>query len=113
MYLRSNIRFSSIVADSSIFSNDSNAVFARLRISEIKIPFYNFSENTHIKKLWAINICRGKRRPWENSSIAENGDYNNATSFLDLIATTVDEVKRYLDGRILQQLMMVSSQEYL
>lgn len=57
---------------------------------EIKIPFFNFAENSNISNDWGINICRGKRSPNEDSSIAENGVYGNAGSFLLLKGLNVD-----------------------
>ena len=52
---------------------------------EVRIPFFNFTENAAIDGTWGINICRGKRtNPREDCSIAENGGYHNMSAFRKL-----------------------------
>lgn len=56
---------------------------------EIMIPYYTLNISS-ANKLWGINLCRGARKPHEDSSIAENGAFNFAGKFLKLTGLNVD-----------------------
>lgn len=64
---------------------------------EVAIPFYNLGITPKVTSVWGINLCREKRRPGENSSIAKNGAFNIAGSFAELRGLNID-LRRYCYG---------------
>ncbi len=61
---------------------------------EIAIPFYALGITPAVGSTWAINVCREKKDPAENSSIADEGAFNNAAAFPDLRGISAD-LSRY------------------
>ena len=61
---------------------------------EIAIPFYALGITPAVGSTWAINVCREKKSPAENSSIADEGAFNNAAAFPDLLGIDAD-LSRY------------------
>lgn len=57
---------------------------------EIAIPFYALGLTPAVTDTWHINICREKKQPGENSSIAEQGAFNIASRFVELHGVTAD-----------------------
>ena len=57
--------------------------------TEIRIPFFNFTEKSPIDGIWGINVCRGKRtNPREDSSLT--GAYHKVDSFRQLTGIETD-----------------------
>lgn len=57
--------------------------------TEIRIPFFNFTEKNPIDGIWGINVCRGKRtNPREDSSLT--GEYHKVDSFRKLTGINTD-----------------------
>ena len=57
---------------------------------EVRIPFFCLGITPRVGPTWRLNVCREKRRPAENSSIADNGAFNIAGSFAELRGIEVD-----------------------
>lgn len=57
---------------------------------EMAIPFYGLGINSKVMETWGLNVCREKRKPAENSSIAEQGAFNIATRFAELTGLQAD-----------------------
>lgn len=57
---------------------------------EVVIPFYNFGISPKVTNSWRVNMCREKKKPEENSSIAEKGIFNSAPGFAQLKGLDVD-----------------------
>ncbi|MDO9464508.1 MAG: carbohydrate binding family 9 domain-containing protein [bacterium] len=61
---------------------------------EVAIPFYTLGITSKVSSTWGINLCREKKNPFENSSIAEDGAFNIAGRFLKLEGLDAD-FKKY------------------
>lgn len=61
---------------------------------ELAIPLYSLGLTPRVGETWGINICREKKSPAEDSSLAEQGSFNIAARFAELRGMTVD-VSRY------------------
>jgi hypothetical protein len=61
---------------------------------EIAIPFYSLGISPKVGSTWRINVCREKKKPAENSSLAEQGAFNIASRFAELRGLDAD-LSRY------------------
>ena len=57
---------------------------------ELAIPFYCLGITDKVGDTWGINVCREKKKPAEESSIAEQGAFNIATRFAELTGIQAD-----------------------
>jgi hypothetical protein len=57
---------------------------------ELRIPYSSLTLTPSAQGAWGVNLCRGKRKPAENSAIARNGAFNVAPDFLTLTPLDVD-----------------------
>ncbi|MDO9465134.1 MAG: sugar-binding protein [bacterium] len=57
---------------------------------EAVFPFFALGITREVSNGWGINICRGKKKPFENSSIAEQGAFNEAGRFAKLEGIAID-----------------------
>jgi Carbohydrate family 9 binding domain-like/F5/8 type C domain len=51
---------------------------------EMIFPFYMFEITSAVTSTWGINLCREKKNPPENSSIAKKGSFNVAGRFANI-----------------------------
>ena len=61
---------------------------------EMVFPFYMFGITPDVTSAWGINLCREKKKPFENSSIAEKGAFNVAGRFAKMEGLDVN-FKKY------------------
>lgn len=57
---------------------------------EVRIPFYTLDINPEGSRVWGINICRDNRNPNQEASIAPNGVFNVAGSFIPVDGIDID-----------------------
>lgn len=66
---------------------------------ELAIPFAALSITPQVGSTWRLNVCREKKQPAENSSLAEQGAFNIASRFVELRGVTADLSRyRYVIG---------------
>ncbi|MBI3920505.1 MAG: carbohydrate binding family 9 domain-containing protein, partial [Armatimonadetes bacterium] len=61
---------------------------------EVAIPFFGLGLSSKVGATWGLNICREKKQPAEDSSIAEQGAFNIASRFAELRGIEAD-LSRY------------------
>jgi hypothetical protein len=61
---------------------------------ELAIPYHSLSITPQVGATWGFNVCREKKQPAENSSLAEQGAFNIATRFAELRGIDAD-LSRY------------------
>jgi len=57
---------------------------------EVRVPFYSLDINPEGSRTWGINICRDSRKPNQEASIAPNGAFNVAGSFIPIEGIDID-----------------------
>ena len=57
---------------------------------ELAIPFAALAITPQVGDTWRLNVCREKKQPAENSSLAAQGAFNIAARFIELRGLTAD-----------------------